>query len=208
MNIDQEYELVKLDPDIEVLKEHPKNPNRGNTEVIDESIDVNGWYGAVIAQKSTGYILAGNHRYRTAVKRGATEIPVIWKDVDDETALRIMLVDNESARQAEMDQELLGQVLDELGTLEGTGFGLSHLQAEEEAEESLKGASGGDGAGVDPGDVPDDTYTPQFGVMLVVSTEEEQEKLYEWLKYHLDEGLIREDDEEFLEDPKLRVIAV
>src|SRR3954469_23661320 len=83
VEINQEYELVDIMFDKDPLKEHPDNPNRGDTEVIDESITVNGWHGAITAQKSTGYILAGNHRYRVAKQKGAKQIPVIWKDVDD-----------------------------------------------------------------------------------------------------------------------------
>lgn len=122
MNIDQDYEVVNIDGDHDPLKEHPQNPNRGDVAVIDESIDENGWYGAVIAQVGTGYILTGNHRYRAAKARGAKEIPVIWKDVDDEIAVKIMLGDNQIARRAQMDEETLNLLLDSLETTRGTGF--------------------------------------------------------------------------------------
>ncbi len=42
---------------------HPKNPRKGNVDLIIESIEENGFYGALIVQKSTGYILTGNHRF-------------------------------------------------------------------------------------------------------------------------------------------------
>ncbi|WP_139806694.1 hypothetical protein [Deinococcus hopiensis] len=45
------------------LKPHPRNPNVGNVDVIAESIKVNGFYGALVVQKSTGYILKGNHTW-------------------------------------------------------------------------------------------------------------------------------------------------
>jgi ParB-like chromosome segregation protein Spo0J len=56
--INQEYELVPTGR----LRPHPRNVNRGDLAVIAESIAQNGFYGAVVAQRSTGYILAGNHR--------------------------------------------------------------------------------------------------------------------------------------------------
>ena len=44
------------------LKRHPDNPRRGDVKAIALSINKNGFYGAVIVQRSTRYILAGNHR--------------------------------------------------------------------------------------------------------------------------------------------------
>lgn len=184
VEFDQEYELVEVDR----LKEHPQNPRRGVEDAIDESIEVNGWYGAVTAQKSTGYILAGNHRYRVAVRRGAEMVPTIWRDVDDETALRILLADNRTADLGEYDEELLTELLEGLETLDGTGYGLAAVEAAEEAEKAERGP------GEVPADeVPDDKYEPQYGVMVVCLDEADQERIYEKLS---------------LEGYKLRVVAV
>ena len=51
--------------EITELKLHPRNPRKGNVESIRESIEHNGWYGAVLVQKSTGYIIAGNHHIKS-----------------------------------------------------------------------------------------------------------------------------------------------
>lgn len=190
MQIDQEYEVVRLDGDHDPLREHPQNPRQGNVEAIDESIETSGWYGAVIAQKSTGYILAGNHRYRAAVARGATEIPVIWRDVDDETAVRILLGDNKIADLGGYDEELLATLLDSLDSLEGTGY--SDVMARAEAVEA-----GGD----EDDDVPEDRYEPEFGIMLVCESEEHQEALYEWLSEVMTRDLPGD-------APTMRVVAV
>lgn len=169
MEVDQEYELVPVGK----LREHPQNPRRGVVEVIDESIEANGWYGAVVAQRSTGYILAGNHRFRVAKKRGAKEIPTIWRDVDDEAAVRILLVDNKSADAGGYDEELLDELLSGLETLDGTGYGfdLDDLLPEEgaEGEEEVEE------------EVPDDQYTPQYAVIVICADEAHQEKTYEEL---------------------------
>lgn len=99
---------------------------------IRSSIEVNGFYGAVLAQKSTRYILAGNHRFEAALAAGMTKIPVIWADVDDERALRILLADNRTTRLGRDDDEALAALLSELdGTepgLDGTGFDGEDLQ--------------------------------------------------------------------------------
>jgi hypothetical protein len=116
---------------VAALTPHPQNPNRGNVGAIAESIDANGFYGVVGYQRSTGHIIFGNHRFEAAKQAGATEIPAIELDVDDERALRIMLVDNRSATFAENDNELLADILQHLsGTnmeLAGTGFTPEYL---------------------------------------------------------------------------------
>lgn len=191
LDIKQDYEIVKLDGETDPLKEHPQNPRQGVVAAIDESIDVNGWYGAVVAQKSTGFILAGNHRYRVAAKNGATEIPVIWLDVDDEAALRILLADNKTAELGGYDEDKLQAILDELGDLKGTGYGFTDmLAAEEEAEAAA--------ADAEP-EVPDDQHTPTYGIMIVLGTEDEQEAVYSWLLDVM--------EAELPEGAKLRVVA-
>ena len=126
--INQKHELVAVDR----LKPHPKNPNVGSVEAIQASIDENGWYGAIIAQHSTGYILVGHHRYQAAVQAGAEKVPVFWVDVDDSRALKILLADNRTAELAHRDDELLAEVLRELaGTddgLLGTGYDTEDLE--------------------------------------------------------------------------------
>ena len=202
MKIDQTYEVVRIDGDHDPLKEHPQNPRLGDEEVIDESISVNGWYGAVVAQKATGYILAGNHRYRVAKKKGATEIPVIWKDVDDDTALKILLVDNKSADMGDYDEAVLEELLASLETLDGTGYILASAQEKIEEEAKPKEEVEPEFE-LDPDEIPDDVHTPQYGVMIVVESEEEQRQLYEWLIPYVEEK-----GEPGFENAKLRVVAV
>lgn len=127
--INDGYEQVALD----TLLLHPRNANKGQVSLISESIETNGFYGAVYVQRSTRYILAGNHTYLAAKENGATDIPVIWVDVDDSAALRIMLADNETASQAERDQAMVAQILKELqdtplGTA-GTGYTPDRVEA-------------------------------------------------------------------------------
>jgi ParB-like chromosome segregation protein Spo0J len=115
------------------LQPHPRNPRRGNVEAIKELIAANGWYGAVIAQRSTGYILAGNHRYLAAREVGAESLPTIYLDVDDATALRILLSDNRANDLASYDNDALSNILEEIraaeGSLDGTGYTDEALEA-------------------------------------------------------------------------------
>src|SRR5699024_3471718 len=99
---------------IDAVRPHPRNPRQGDTGAIHESITTNGFYGAVIAQKSTGFILAGNHRHQAAVQAGAVEIPVTWVDVDDDHALRILLADNRTNDLATYDDAALAEILKDI----------------------------------------------------------------------------------------------
>lgn len=56
---------------VQSIRPHPQNPRKGDVRSIGRSIEAHGFYGRVIVQKSTGYILAGNHRYIAAVESGA-----------------------------------------------------------------------------------------------------------------------------------------
>lgn len=111
----QSYELVP----IEKLKPHPRNVNRGDSVAISESIEENGFFGAVIAQRSTGFILVGNHRWQSLKETGATEVPTIFVDCDDKRALKILLADNRIARLGEDNSKELADLLTELSSSTG-----------------------------------------------------------------------------------------
>jgi ParB-like chromosome segregation protein Spo0J len=120
--VDQKYALVPVGD----LRPHPSNPRKGAKEAIDESISQNGFYGAVIAQKSSSLILAGRHRWERAQAAGIATVPVIWVDVDDQAALRILAADNRTSDLAGYDAQALADLLEsvktETGGFEGTGY--------------------------------------------------------------------------------------
>lgn len=135
----QEYDVVPIDS----VQLHPDNPRRNNILEIRASIKQNGFYGACVAQKSSRYILAGNGRYLAAKNEGATEIPVIWLDIDDDRALRILLVDNRTNDLAGYDEGKLREMLAELSNgsnLLGTGYDRAFL------DDLLKGMAVGQAA--------------------------------------------------------------
>jgi hypothetical protein len=111
---------------LERLTPSPENVNEGDVGAIAESIQTNGFYGSVIAQRSSGTIIAGEHRWRAAQATGGETVPVIWLDVDDEQARRIRLVDNRTTRLGRDDPAALADLLRELSStsagLAGTGF--------------------------------------------------------------------------------------
>lgn len=119
---------------IDQVKQHPDNPNNGDDDNLIESIQVNGFVTAITADANTGYIVAGNTRYRALCALGATEIPVIWEDKwSEEGAVRYMVGDNASSRRAVMDQAALLALLGNLAETERGLVGTSITQNEYEA---------------------------------------------------------------------------
>ena len=120
--INEAYELV----DVGKIKPHPRNPRRGDLDALKDSVYANGFYGACVVQRSTGHILAGNHRFLAGKARGMKAVPVIWVDVDDDRALRILLADNRTADLADYDNAALAELLRDVeqgsGSYIGTGF--------------------------------------------------------------------------------------
>lgn len=107
------------------LKPHPKNARQGDIGAIIISIEQNGWFGTIVAQKSTKYILAGNHRFQAAVQIGMTHVPVFWVDCDDDRALAILVADNRTSDIGSWDEDGLKEILVSLNQenmLLGTGY--------------------------------------------------------------------------------------
>lgn len=120
-------------PDFPVadLVPHPLNPNESDVARLDASLASLGFYGAVIAQESTRLVLGGHGRLERAVAAGATTVPVLWLQVDDQAARRILISDNATARAAHWDPHGMGDLLarrDELGGL--AALGLTQAEAD------------------------------------------------------------------------------
>lgn len=136
--INESVEMV----DINAVSPWPRNPRNGDLGAIAESIRQNGFYGTLTVQKSTGHILAGNHRWMAALEVGLKEVPVAWVDVDDKMAARINLVDNRSANLGWDDDALIAEILNELPSLEGTGYddeALAEIIAKQDLPLDLEG---------------------------------------------------------------------
>lgn len=81
--------------DIDRVKPWPGNPRtKHDTYAITQSMEAVGYVCPIVVQKGTYRILAGHGRYSALVQRGATEIPVIVADVDDNRADLFTIGDN------------------------------------------------------------------------------------------------------------------
>jgi ParB-like chromosome segregation protein Spo0J len=104
----------------------PGNARRGDMDKLKMSLTLNTQYRELVVQKSTGQIMAGNQTHRAAVELGWDMIAVAYRDVSDEEALAIVLMDNKAADDNTYDDTELYELLllaGDMGiNLEATGF--------------------------------------------------------------------------------------
>lgn len=150
--LEQAFNQPTVAVEIADVAPHPRNVRHGDIGAIAVSLTELGQYRPIVAQSSTSYILAGNHTWRAAKSLGWSHIGVTYIDVDDEMALRIMIVDNRTAELATNDEEALSALLAELAGsttgLLGTGYDGDDL------DELI--------AGLTPVDDGDERYTPAW----------------------------------------------
>lgn len=109
------------------LKEYPNNARVGDVDALAESLKANGQYRPVVVQKSTNYVLAGNHLVKAAQKIGWTKIDAVVVDVDEDAATRIVLSDNRTAELGTYNEEALAELLASLDNFDGTGYKMEDL---------------------------------------------------------------------------------
>lgn len=123
---------------IDSLLPHPDNDNHGDLDAIEESLLSKGQYKSIIVQASTRFICAGNHTWAAMKRIGAATISADFLDIDDATALEILLADNATARHGRSTADATAAILEKLrglrpagaDLLRGTGLaGLSGTEA-------------------------------------------------------------------------------
>jgi hypothetical protein len=163
-----EVERVKLGD----LRPYPGNARRGDVDAIAESLRLNGEYQPIVVQRSTGYVIVGNHRLQAAQRLGWTHLNAIYRDCSDEEARRILLADNRTAELGDMDDRALAELLRELDEegLAASAYGedylddlLARLQEEERQEPTVLVPDDGGGEPSSPSNV---RATPAQGEYL------------------------------------------
>lgn len=144
------------------LRTYHRNPRKGNTKVIAQSLKVNGQYKPLTVNRGThtgrpNEVLAGNHTLMAIRDVGWDTAAVTYVDVDDDQAARIVAVDNRSSDTATYDDQLLLELLAELPDLDGTGYDPGDIEA---LEKALRAANGPAAGNTDPDDVPDPPPDP------------------------------------------------
>ena len=101
---------------------YPNNPRRGNIDLIADSLKTYGQYKPITVNSRNNQILAGNHTFQAAQKLGWKTIAATFVDVDDNTAAKIVAIDNKATDSGEYDNTALLDLLENLDTLDGTGY--------------------------------------------------------------------------------------
>ena len=104
------------------LKPYPNNPRKGDINLIAKSLETYGQYKPITINKRTNEILAGNHTAQAARKLGWTTIKAVYIDADENTAAKIVLMDNKTSDAGGYDDATLLGLLDRLGDLDATGY--------------------------------------------------------------------------------------
>src|SRR5439155_16353369 len=107
---------------IEGLKPYARNARRGDVEAIAASLRVHGQYRPIVVRAATNEVLAGNHTLKAAQEEGWDEILATFISCSEEEAKRIVLVDNRASDLATYENEALADLLQELPSLDGTGY--------------------------------------------------------------------------------------
>ncbi|WP_020393445.1 ParB/RepB/Spo0J family partition protein [Kribbella catacumbae] len=157
---------------IDSIQPHPKNAKKGDIPKIAGSLTKNGQYRAIVVRQGSNEILAGNHTWKAAKTLGWTQIAAQFVDVDDETALRILLVDNKSAEDGTYDQDVLAEVLDSLSDLDGTGYTDEDLAAMIGSSLEVDELPGSAGLG-----------EPVIAYEIVFDTDQQQARWYAFLRW-------------------------
>jgi len=148
---------------VDRLSPYPGNARRGNVERIAESLAAYGQWRPIVAQKSTGHVLVGNHMLQAATSLGWGSLAVYWMDVDDDTARRILLMDNRSSDGALYDDDDLRMLFEALdGDVTATGW------SEADMEKLLRD--------IDESDVNTEPMLPSYQYNVIVECRDEAQQ--------------------------------
>jgi hypothetical protein len=120
------------------VSQHPDNPRQGDAGAVAASLARFGQQKPIVVQKSTGWIVAGNHTWQGVALVGEmeralgfgpgiewTHIAVVFSDLDDLEAKAYAIADNRTSDLGTYDDDRLAKILVELASanaLVGVGY--------------------------------------------------------------------------------------
>ena len=121
---------------LEELTPNPRNPNTHNErqiELLAKVIRHQGWRAPITVSTRSGFVVAGHGRLEAATLLGVEGAPVDYQDFESEAAEHAhMVADNRIAELAEINDDVLKDVLLELDTgeidMDLTGFDVDALE--------------------------------------------------------------------------------
>ena len=122
---------------LEELTPNPRNPNTHNErqiELLAKVIRHQGWRAPITVSTRSGFVVAGHGRLEAATLLGVEGAPVDYQDFESEAAEHAhMVADNRIAELAEINDDVLKDVLLELDTgeidMDLTGFDGKELES-------------------------------------------------------------------------------
>ena len=130
---------------IESVTQHPDNPRQGDAGAVGASLARFGQQKPIVVQKSTGWIVAGNHTWLGAQMVGElesvlgfgpgkdwTHIAVVFSDLPELEAKAYAIADNRTSDLGTYDEDRLARILSELATadqLAGVGYDSEDVDA-------------------------------------------------------------------------------
>ncbi len=109
---------------IEELKPFKKNPyihSERQLKKIEKSFKEFGWTNPILIAQDN-LIVAGHARLEVAKRLGLSEVPTIYLDLPFQKAVAYVIADNNLAKLAEKDKELLEEVLRDVAEIENFDF--------------------------------------------------------------------------------------
>lgn len=108
---------IKMVPIINIVP-NPKNANKHPESQIERLVKIINYQGfrePLIISNRSGFVVCGHGRLEVAKKIGMEEVPVIYQDFENEAQeYAHMVADNEIARWAELDEDLVKNELKDL----------------------------------------------------------------------------------------------
>ena len=97
---------------------NPRNPNShpdAQIKLLAHIIDAQGWRAPITVSKRSGYVVRGHGRLAAALLLGTDEVPVdVQEYADDASEWADMIADNRIAELAEIERDVLKDVLEEM----------------------------------------------------------------------------------------------
>lgn len=127
-------DLAALATPLDELRPLNVNPRRGDVEAIARSLAAFGQRKPIVANRTTGEVIAGNHTLLAARSLSWPEVAVVWVTDDEATAHAYALADNRTAELGGYDDEALAALIAEVRDADeelfaATGWAEDDLQA-------------------------------------------------------------------------------
>ena len=146
--------LKRLVPDARNARLH----NERNIEEIKKSLKELGQHRPFVVQRGSNRVIVGNGMLEAALSLGWKDGLVLWVDDDDVKAARRALADNRTAELATWDENMLQEILSELGDLNVDVPGFSTEEIDALCSKALGEDSESEEGGTGPKEIDPDSY--------------------------------------------------